>query len=307
MFDTMKSRAAIEESVAALAGAQHGLVTRRQLLEQGLTVRKVNYRVVSRRLRPVHRGVYAIGPALSPRMREMAAVLACGPESYVSHRSAAALWALLSPQAASAPVDVSIRGRNGGRKPGIRPHRDRLEPDEVSELDGVPVVTPARTLLDLAGQASGRELEQAFAEAERRDLVTHRGLVSLIDRYPRRQGAGTLRGLIRDTREILLTRSEAEERLLSLVRSGKLRKPESNVRIEGYEVDVCWRAERVIVEVDGFAWHSSRRTFERDRQRDGDLSAAGYRVLRVTWRQLSDEPDAVLVRLAQTLALARRP
>lgn len=301
----MPSRTRIEEQIFDIAARQHGLVTSRQLLEIGMTRRSVNARVTAGRLRPVHRGVYLVGPDVSRRTREMAAVLAGGPHTFLSHRTAAALWKLLPRQPASAPVDITVRGRNSCRRPGIRPHRvPRLELDEVSELEGMPVVTPARALLELAGQLGIRELEQAFARAERRDLATRSELSSLIDRYPRRHGAGVLRDMIGEAAGAQMTRSLAEERLLFLVRKGGLPAPELNTEIGGYEVDACWCDQRVVVEVDGFAFHSSRSAFERDRRRDSELSARGFQVLRVTWRQMSDEPEAVLVRLAQTLALA---
>jgi very-short-patch-repair endonuclease len=85
------------------------------------------------------------------------------------------------------------------------------------------------------------------------------------------------------------------------LRQGQLPGPEVNAGLQGYEVDFFWRTERLVVEIDGFAFHSSRRSFESDRRRDATLAAAGVRVMRVTWRQLDSEPQALLVRLAQAL------
>jgi very-short-patch-repair endonuclease len=99
-----------------------------------------------------------------------------------------------------------------------------------------------------------------------------------------------------------LTRSKAEERFVELVRMARLPEPEANVEVFGHEVDFVWRRERLVVEVDGFAYHSSRSRFELDREKDGELSAAGVQVVRVTWHQIVAEPEAMLVRLAQTLA-----
>jgi very-short-patch-repair endonuclease len=103
-----------------------------------------------------------------------------------------------------------------------------------------------------------------------------------------------------------MTRSEAERRLLALVRAARLPQPETNVRLGRYEVDMLWRRQRLVVEVDGFAYHGSRRAFERDRRRDADLTQAGYRVVRFTWRQITQEPEAVVARLAALIAAARR-
>jgi very-short-patch-repair endonuclease len=101
-----------------------------------------------------------------------------------------------------------------------------------------------------------------------------------------------------------LTRSEAERRLLELSRDARLPEPETNATVLGYEVDFLWREQRLIVEVDGFAFHSTRAAFERDRRRDALLQDAGFRVLRVTWGQIADEPVALAVMLARATASA---
>ncbi|MGH7552236.1 MAG: endonuclease domain-containing protein, partial [Longimicrobiales bacterium] len=148
-----------------------------------------------------------------------------------------------------------------------------------------------------------RELERAFAQAERRNRIDRAKLRSLAARHGSRRGTPLLCGLIEDETGPAWTRSEAEERFLALIRKAELPTPEVNVSIGKCEVDFFWRHERLVVEVDGFAFHSSQRKFESDRRRDARLSASGVRVVRVTWRQVVDEPEAMLVRVAQTLAL----
>ncbi len=98
-----------------------------------------------------------------------------------------------------------------------------------------------------------------------------------------------------------MTRSAAERRLLRVIRNSSLASPLVNARVGRYEVDFLWPREQVIVEMDGFQWHSDKTAFERDRERDAELQAAGYRVIRVTWRQLSRDPDAVIHRIARVL------
>jgi very-short-patch-repair endonuclease len=98
-----------------------------------------------------------------------------------------------------------------------------------------------------------------------------------------------------------LTRSEAERRLVKLVRAARLPLPVTNTRLAGWEVDAFWPRHRVVVEVDGYAYHGNRAAFERDRRKDAALVAAGYRVVRITWRQLADEPHAVVALLARLL------
>ncbi len=102
-----------------------------------------------------------------------------------------------------------------------------------------------------------------------------------------------------------LTRSEAERRLLRLIVAAELPAPEVNVRVAGLEVDFLWRPERLVVEVDGYRFHDGRPRWERDRHRDQRLLAAGFRVLRVSWRQLVQTPVAVAVRIGQALAASR--
>jgi very-short-patch-repair endonuclease len=300
-----QARCSGDELVLELAGRQHGVVTRAQLLEAGVTERVVERHLTAKRLRPLLRGVYIMGPLVSLRAREMAAVLASGAEAVVSHRSAASLWDLLPPQTNADPVDVTVLNRGTNSRPGIRRHRvRRLDGDQTSSVDGIPVTTAARTLLDLSACVGARDLEQALAQAERRQSVTTIELFNLISRHPGRPGTPALRAILQRDGPPALARSEAEERFLALIRRAKLPTPEANVLFGGHELDFLWRSEGVAVEVDGYAFHSSKRRFERDRRRDARLAALGIQVIRLTWRQIVVEPHATLVWLAQTLVRA---
>lgn len=301
---TGESNARADAVIAVIAADQHGIVARAQLLHAGVSRHLVDNRVKTGRLQAVHVGVYQVGGVVSPRAREMAAVLACGGGS-VSHRSGAALREWIRPQSAAEPVDVSVpHGRRGGRRPGIRVHSGDPD-DETTLIVGIPVTSPARTLLDLSRVASQRELEQALASAERAGMVQRDELVSLLDRNPRRPGGRRLRDLVERTFPPALTRSEAEERLLALIRESGLPEPEMNVILHGYEVDFYWRQARLVVEVDGYAYHGSARAFVRDRQRDSALAAKGIQVLRLSWHQIRYERDKTLVQLAQALVHVR--
>jgi very-short-patch-repair endonuclease len=249
----------------------------------------------------MHRGVYAVGAVQSDDAPEVAAVLACGDGAVVSHESAAVLWRLIGRRAGT-PVNVTVPAGRCPRRPGIRIHRVRaLQPDEATRLRGIPVTTPARALFDLAFQVSVRELEQAVAQAERMYGGTQRRLLALVARYPARPGTPKLRELLDGPRQPALARSEAEERFLALVRRAGLPDPESNVRFHGYELDFLWREQAFAVEIDGYAFHGDRGAFEADRRRDADLAARGIQVMRITWRQIANEPEATLVLLAQAL------
>jgi very-short-patch-repair endonuclease len=232
----------------------------------------------------------------------MGAVLACGDGAVVSHLSAAHLWSLLPYPAHRRHVDITVSGRDRRGHRGIRVHRVRhLHPRDVSTFKRIPVTTPARTILDLAGTEAFRVFEQALAEAQARRLVTRRHLEAVLERNARRPGAGVLRAALANDAEPALTRSEAEERFLSLVREAGLPAPETNVRLGAYEVDLLWRKERLVIEVDSFQFHSSRAAFERDRLRDAELQASGFRVIRITWRQMARQPEEMLGRVLRAL------
>lgn len=288
--------------ILALAAEQHGVVARGQLARAGIPAHTIKHRLKKGWLESIHRGVYRVGPIISPRCREMAALLACGPGAALSHRSAGALLGLLPSPPATAPVVISTIRDVRGMGRSIRIYRVRtLNADEVSHLDGLSLTTPTRTLLDLAGTLSTRQLEQVLARADRDGHLDREEIGSLLARYPRRPGAARLHALLAAPTGPAFTRSEAEERFLTLIRKAGLRPPETNVGVRGFEVDAFWREERLVVEIDGFAFHSSRSDFEKDRRRDGELAAAGLRVMRFTWLELTQRPEALLVRLAQAL------
>lgn len=286
--------------VAELAGRQHGVVTRRQLLAAGITRTVIEVRLRRGELRALHAGVYQVGPIAGARLREAAAVLAC--DGVVSHRSAALMRQLAT--AAGGVIDISIAPTRRLRRPGIAVHRSRLDGADVEELDGIPVTTLPRTLFDFASVATGRELERALAVAERAGAGMRACLVELLARHRSRPGRRALRALLGSGAPVL-TRSEAEERLLELIRSAGLPEPAFNVLLHGHEVDCYWRAARLVVEVDGYAWHGTQRAFVRDRQRDSALAATGIQVLRLSWQQLTRERDRTLVQLALAIARTR--
>ena len=289
-----------EERIAEAAARQHGVVTHRQLREAGFTSAAIGRRLRAGRLRVLHRGVYLAVPFPLPHTAEMAAVLACGPGAVLSHVSAAALWGLHA--ASIGPVDVTVVGNRGDR-PGIRAHRvDRLAQGDRTVREGVPITTPGRTLVDLAGVLATRELEQAVAHAERAGLVERETLRTSMARRGGHRGTRALRALLGAPGGPALTRSAAEAKLLALVREAGLPAPECNVSVGRYEIDFLWRAAGLAVEVDGFRYHGSRLHFESDRRKDADLVAAGLTVVRLSWRQVTQEAMATAVRLGQALA-----
>jgi len=293
-----------ERAIADLAGRQHGVVARAQLVDLGLGRGAITRRLERGRLHRVHREVYAVGHrVLSRRGRWTAAVLAAGPGAVLSHRSAAALWGL-RPFGPRRPEVTAVPRRRAG--PGVEVHHTRLSYDEVTEQEGIAVTTASRTLLDLAAVLPRRQLERALQEAEVRRLGDLVSLERLLARHPRRRGTATLRCVIASGRAgENATRSDLEESFLALLERVGLARPEVNapVEIAGrlIECDCVWRPQRLMVELDGHAAHGRRSAFEADRARDRALQAAGWRVVRVTWRQLHAEPATVTADMRELL------
>lgn len=291
-------------AIQELATPQHGVVSSRQLRTAGVDRNAIARRLRAGLLRRLYHGVYNVGPVLLPHAREMAAILACAGRAVLSLRTTAALWKVMPPQRATDPVDVITTGSSHGRRRRIRARRAwTLRADETTTLHGLPVTTIERTLMDLAGVCSRRELERALAEAYAQKLTSAAAIGRLLDRHAGEPGVRKLRALI-DGPPPAFTRSEAEEELLGQIRRFGLPEPKLNVRVCGYEVDFYWPEQRFIVEVDGYAFHSSARKFEGDRRRDADMAAAGIAVMRVTWEQLTGDTDRTMARLA--LALGAR-
>jgi very-short-patch-repair endonuclease/predicted transcriptional regulator of viral defense system len=289
----------IDQEIARLATRQHGVVTRRQVEALGLTRSAVGRRAAAGRLHRIHRGVYAVGhPVLTRDGRWMASALAAGPGAALSHASAAALWEI-RPTAAT-KTDVSVP-RAGGRtkRPGLRVHRvSHLARDELTTHHAIPVTTPARTLLDLASSLPRRALERALDQAEILELFDLRALRRVIDAHRGQRGAGALAAALEEhDAGTTLTRGELEEHFLALCDRRDIARPRVNARVAGLEVDFLFAARGVVVEVDGYRFHRTRKAFERDRERDALLAAAGHRVLRFSYDQVTSRPESVAAAL----------
>ncbi len=270
----------------------------------GLNDREIDYRSEIGRLHTVHRGVFSVGHrVLSVQGRWMAAVLAGGPGAVLSHRSAAALHGLLPSWAGSIHVTVPRKLRS---RRGLAFHRARFPADEIVRVDGIPTTGVSRTLLDVAARGSEHEVDRALHQAEVIHATDTLSVTDLIDRYPRRQGVAKIRAVLADRRlGVTATRSELEELFLAFIRERRLPQPEVNawlmVGANWYEVDCLWRDHWLIGELDSRAFHHAIRAFERDRAKDRALQVEGWRVLRVTWRQLHDAPDALAADLGALL------
>ncbi|HET9103564.1 MAG TPA: DUF559 domain-containing protein [Solirubrobacteraceae bacterium] len=297
---TQRERA-FDRLLAHLARRQHGVFARWQLPPGQAITDALARRIAAGRLIVLHRGVYAFGhDHLTLRGRFMAAVLAHGPTAVVSHVSAAKLWDLLASD--QRLVDITVPGTSRLRRRGIRVHRAReLHPEEITELDGLPVTTVTRTICDIAAVRAERQVRRAINQADHHGRLSLDALQVAIDRHPTRRGTRILRRVLSSYEPAPLTRSELERRFLELMRRANLAAPLCNHRVEGYEVDVYWPAWGLVIELDGRGFHSDPVAFEADPVRDARLQRAGLRVLRVTWRRLLGDPDSVI---ADILALA---
>ena len=288
-----RTMSVLDTLIARLAARQHGVVARWQLTALGVGGTAVDKRVADGRLRRIHRGVYAIGP-LNRRGYWMAAVLACGEGALLSHRDAAMLWNLRP--ANRRAIDVTTPGARGRRRSRITVHGTvRLHPDDRAEVEGIPVTSVPRTLLDLAEVVSAQQWCRAYEAAERHELLDMRAVNELVARSNGRRGLPALLALLEyDPSPAVRSKSDLESRFLDLVREAGLPLPQLNVSVEGFVVDACWPRAWLVVELQSWKHHAHRQAFERDNERLGRLQVAGYSVLPLTYRQLRDQPDWVI-------------
>ena len=282
--------------VWALAASQHGVVTRRQLLELGLSAKAIKHRLARGRLHPVHQGVYAVGrPELTQKARWMAAVLACGPGAALSDESAAAPYGIREVRARRG-IEVTVPPNQIRARPGIIVHRRTLLPAHVGEFDRIPVTSPAQTLVHLAGRLRFGQLEAAVNEADKLRLVDPETLRAALDQLPREVGIAPLRAML-DRHTFVLTRSELERRFLPLVRRAGLPLPLTGQCVNGFEVDFHWPNLGLVVETDGLRYHRTPAQQVRDRLRDQQHTAAGLTPLRFTHWQVAREASYVVATL----------
>jgi very-short-patch-repair endonuclease len=301
----------VDHAIARLADEQHGVVSREQLRRLGLSDREISLRAERGGLHSLFWGTFAVGHRVIGRQgRMLAAVLACGEGTVISHGSAAELIGLWNRELPV--VDVIPPNWSGRKIPDIRWHRVRLPlASEIEMRGGIPCTTPSRTLVDMAGRTgwgSMRGLVEQAAIMRQLDIEEIDRILAL----GRRRGAPRLRTILapwRNTAERSpVLRSRLEARLFPRLIEEGLPVPRSNVklRIDGkrIEADLFWEEQRLVIETDGEETHGTPMAFQRDRKRDQLLLAAGYRTARVTWDQVRDEPTAVVNRIARMLRAA---
>lgn len=278
------------------------MVSARQLAAIGFPPETISRWVKEGRLHRLHRRVYAVGhEALGWQGRCLAAVLANEP-AVASHVTAAWIWGLLRTRPGTFHLTAPSRRH---RKRLVVVHFARLDPDDVTTVDGIPVTSPARTVLDLAGD-SRRDIGRLLERANERHLLDRRRFEALLAHAGGHPGRARLTAALRAYRpEAATLRSNLERRFHDLVRRAGLPRPQTNVAVEGYELDCYWEAEGFAVELDVYATHGSPKSFEADRERADDLLLAGIELIRVTDVRLEREPRATIARVAAHLERRR--
>jgi len=299
----------LEPALVELAVDQHGVVGVDQV---GLTARAVQYRAAAGRLHRIHQSVYSLVPRglLKREGLYMAAVLACGDGAVLSHRSAATLHELRD--WGHTTIELTVPRRSRRKHAGVTVHCSTTLTDaDVTVVNSIPCTNVHRTLLDLAEVVDQRQLERAFDQAEIAEVLDLRAINDQLARNPTRPGAKACKHVL-DTHYIgrTPTRNENEELLLSITRPLGIPDPECNAVIvlpDGgppIRPDFVWRDQRIIVEADSRKWHGSRQRMEIDHRRDQRLTAAGWKVIRTTWRQMRYHPEELRETLLKLLGPA---
>ncbi len=279
-----------------------------QLEGLGLTGDAVVKRAESGRLYRVHQRAYSLTARVTTqRGMFMAAVLACGPNAVLSHRSAAYLWGIVDEW--DEPIDVTAPNRRGRSPDGVAAHRDgSLQPIDKTKLHGVPCTSLARTLLDYAGVVPEWELRRAVAQAEVLGVLDVEAMRSTLRRGRRRRGVARLRLVIDSLHpQTKRTRGDLERLFLGMCIRAELPQPEVNIWLDvpggkPLQADFLWRDARLIVEADSREYHDTASAFEYDRKREQRFQAAAWRVSRCTWAQVEREPQRLVATIRSLLS-----
>lgn len=297
-----------DRALTLLAGRQHGVVSIRQL-EQRLEFshQAVERAVAAGRLHRIYRGVYAVGHTdLSPQGECLAAALAVGPGALLSYYSAGWLWGIW--QGSPKPIHVTaFVPRHHPAPKGITRHRARNLVDvDRAMVEGIPVTSVARTLLDLAWKLNGDQLRRALARAEDLGLLDLDELHAVIERNRGHHGAKRLRHALAIYEPPAYSRSEFERRFVAHLVDSGLPRPSTGWNEIGLELDVYWPERRFGIELDTYETHGTRDAFERDHDRDLALTLAGIETIRISERQFRREPDQLATRVATLLERRRK-
>ena len=292
----------VESELARIASEQHGLVTRRQIARAGVSDEEIKQRVRVGALIRVHTGVYRVGHcAPSVEARYLAAVLACGDGSLLCGRAAAHTWRLVK-RTPPAPEVLTATER---RVPGVVTHRARANGgNNGSRVNGIPVTSVPRTLVDVAGVLPLDALARACHEADVLHRVKPKHVLAVLADRPTTRGARNLRAVLGG--EVPVTLSYLERAFLQLLRTRSLPLPFTNRVVSARRVDCRWPDLRLTVELDSYKFHNSRYAWEQDRRREREAFARGDQFRRYTYGDVLESPDGMLAEL-RDLLITKRP
>jgi hypothetical protein len=311
LYEPDHTRTTIDRCIGRIAGAQHGVFTRLQAAACGATRAAIAWRLRVGRWERLYPSVYVL--AGLPRAWRQDAIAAClhfGPGAAVAFRSAAVIRGLAASRDGTVMVLVSrSRNRRGTRGVSVRSSLQLIAEEDITTVDGIPVTSVPRTLLDLATGEPAEELGRVLDEALRRRLISLRALDGWLKdpRRTRHRGRLALQRLVDERMDIGVTESPLETRFLKLLRRAGLPAPvlqhvvRDGARFVG-RVDFAYPVEKVAVEVDGFRYHADRRAFDDDRARANDLLALGWVVLRITAKHMAEDPRGVAAWVRRALS-----
>jgi very-short-patch-repair endonuclease len=290
----------VDEVIGRIAGRQHGVVTRMQLLDAGVSDKEIKRRLERKALLRVHRGVYRVGhKAPSIEARYHAAVLACGDGAVLSGQAAGYLWGLLKgtapPPEVTTPRDRKVKG--------VRTRRARRGEINGTKRHGIPITTVPRTLVDLSSLLQLDDLARACHEAGVLHGTTPRHVEAVLERRPNTPGARRLRKVLRG--EAHVTLSTLERRFLERLREARLPLPITNKPAGEKRVDCRWPQHKLTVELDSYRFHNSRHAWEQDRRREREAHARGDQFRRYTRDDVFEQPQPMLVELSALLRVGR--
>ena len=288
-----------DQKIARIATGAWGVVDRDELVAAGVTVRMIDRRVEKGSLIPQYRGTYRVGHAApSQKAWYMAATKAGGDGAFISGRSSAHAMGLVKGKV-PAPELVSRRELNIA---GVRCTRcRRLAREDTGMWKGIPITSPARTLVDLAAVLSAEALAQACHEAGVRYGTKPRHVEAVLKRKPNAPGAAKLRAIIAGEQKITL--SKLERRFLQHLREAGLALPQTNVVAGTRRVDCRWPEHRLTVELNSFTFHNSRLSWERDHQREREARTRGDEFRKFTWTDVYEDPTYMLGELLRLLVV----
>ena len=276
-----------------MGSAAHGVVTRRRLIQAGVSRHEISARLRRGDLLQVHPGVYRVGHrAPSVAATYLAAVLAAGDGAVLTGEAAAFVWGLVKGTAPPAVVSTASERRIQG----VKTQRSRtLDPADVTSFNAIPITTVPRTLVELAADLPVDALARACHEAGVRYGLTPKMVEVVLQRRPNARGARKLRRIMHG--DVRITLSTLERRFLNLLRAEKLTLPLTNRPAGGRRVDCRWPEHRLTVELDGYRFHNSRHSWEQDRLREREARARGDEFRRYTYRDVFEDPKPMLSEL----------